>query len=83
MKRVKAACIRQTLVFQQKPEAGYSREYALKVNRGEVEHYIATLERTKTRYQIVSQAEEPDGSITVRVIKQYNDKAEVDEYFEQ
>lgn len=32
--------------------------------------------------QITKEAEQPDGSILVRVRKQYNDKADVKEYFE-
>ncbi len=81
MKRVKAACILQTLVFSQKPEMGYSRERALKYNLEEVEHYKATLERAKTKYQIVDTNEQEDGSVIVHVRKQYNDKADVSEYF--
>lgn len=81
MKRVKSACILQTLVFAQKPEMGYSKERALKLNMEEIEHYKATLERAKTRYQIIDTAELEDGSVEVRVRKQYNDKADVSEYF--
>ncbi len=81
MKRVKAACILQTLVFAQKPEMGYSKAHALKINHEEVEHYKAMLDRAQTRYRIVEEAEQEDGSIVVRVKKQYNDKADVSEYF--
>ncbi len=81
MKRVKAACILQTLVFAQKPEMGYGKERALKINQEEFEHYKATLERTKTKYQIIDTVEQEDGSIIVHVRKQYNDKADVSEYF--
>lgn len=81
MKRVKAACILQTLVFSQKPEIGYSKEYSLKINLEEFEHYKASLERTKTRYQIVNTAEQEDGSLVVWVRKQYNDKTDISEYF--
>lgn len=83
MKRVKAACIFQTLLFDQKPEMGYSREQALRINHDEIEHYKKSLERAKTRYQITETLEQEDGSVLVRVRKQYNDKAEVDEYFAQ
>ncbi len=81
MKRVKAACILQTLVFSQKPENGYPRERALKINHEEVEHYKNTLDRAKTRYIIVDETEQEDGSIVVHVKKQYNDKSDVSEYF--
>lgn len=82
MKRVKAACILQTLVFAQKPEMGYSRDQALKINQEEFEHYKTSLSRAKTRYQITDTAEQEDGSILVHVRKQYNDRADVSEYFQ-
>lgn len=81
MKRVKAACILQTLVFSQKEDAGLTREEALRLNREEVERYQKTLERTRTRYQILDETEQEDGSIQLHVRKQYNDKADVSEYF--
>ena len=81
MKRVKAACILQTLAFSQKPEMGYSKDRALQLNLEEVEHYKAALARTKTRYQIIDTAEQEDGSVVVHVRKQYNDTIAVSEYF--
>ena len=81
MKRVKAACILQTLVFSQKPDCGLTREQQLKINHNEVSHYKATMDRNRTRYQIVEETEQADGSVLVRVRKQYNDKADVSEYF--
>lgn len=81
MKRVKAACILQTLVFLQKEDCGLSHDQILAMNRQEVNRYKQTLEHSRTRYQIDSETEQPDGSIIVRVRKQYNDKAEVAEYF--
>ena len=81
MKRIKSAAILQTLVFSQKEEASLSPEQALKLNRAEFEHYKLTLERTRTRHQITDVTEQPDGSIIVQVRKQYNAKADVDEYF--
>ncbi len=81
MKRVKAACILQTLIFAQKPEFNYSKERALAINREEIEHYKKTLERAKTRYIITDTAEQEDGSIIIHVKKHYNDKTDVSEYF--
>lgn len=82
MKRVKAACILQTLVFAQKEDCGLSRASILEANRRDLENYKRTMERTHTRYQITSADELEDGSILVRVRKQYNDKADVSEYFQ-
>lgn len=81
MKRVKAACIYQTLVFQQKEDAFLSKEQILNMNRAEVRRYKDSMNRTHTRYQIAEETEQEDGSIIVRVRKQYNDKADVSEYF--
>lgn len=81
MKRVKAGCILQTLVFAQNPDSGFSRENALKMNLDEIEHYKALLERSGTRYQIIDTVEQEDGSVIVHVRKQYNDKADVSECF--
>lgn len=61
---------------------GYSRERALQINKEEIEHYKTTLERVKTRYQITDTVEQEDCSIVVHVRKQYNDNADVSEYFE-
>ena len=81
MKRVKAACIMQTLVFAQKDDCGLTREQQLKVNHDEVRRYKATMDRSHIRYQITEETEQADGSVLVHVRKQYNDKADVSEYF--
>ncbi len=81
MKRVKAACVLQTLIFAQKDDCGLTREQQYKVNCEEVERYKAAMDRARTRYQITEQTEQPDGSVLVLVRKQYNDRADVSEYF--
>lgn len=82
MKRVKAACIFQTLIFSQKDDLCFSKERILELNRDEVKRYKASLERTGTRYQITEETALDDGSVLVKVRKQYNDKADVSEYFD-
>lgn len=81
MKRVKAACIFQTLIFAQKEDCGLSCEQQLQINRGDVARYKESLNRSGTRYQITTETEQEDGSVLVHVRKQYNDKADVSEYF--
>ena len=39
------------------------------------------MDRVHTRYQITEETEREDGSVLVKVRKQYNDKADVSEYF--
>ena len=70
MKRVKAACICQTLHFMLKEDVAH--DYAVRLVQNEVAHYKKNLERNHTRYKIVEETAQPDGSILVKVIKQYN-----------
>lgn len=70
MKRIKAACICQTLHFMLKEDIEH--EQAVKLVREEVEHYKKTLERNGTQYKLVDVAEQPDGSVLLKIIKQYN-----------
>lgn len=70
MKRVKAACICQTLHFMLKEDVGHA--YAARQVKEEVEHYKKNLERNHTKYKILEETVQPDDSIIVKVIKQYN-----------
>ena len=82
MKRVRSACIMQTLVFCQREELCLTAENAVELNKAEYEKYKSDLEKTGTRYQILSEKEESNGSVAVKIRKQYNDKTDVSEYFE-
>jgi len=70
MKRIKAACICQTLHFLMKEDA--ERQWAAKQVQSEVENYKKGLERNRTRYKILEETVQPDGSVILKVIKQYN-----------
>lgn len=70
MKRIKSACICQTLQFMQKDDVEYDR--AAKWNKEEVEKYKKALERNRAQYKIIEEVEQSDGSIVIKVIKQYN-----------
>ena len=70
MKRIRAACICQTLHFFQKDHV--ELEYAAQAVQNEVMNYKKQLERNHVQYQIFSEVLQPDGSILLRIIKQYN-----------
>lgn len=70
MKRVQAACICQTLHFILKDDLEHG--LAAKQVQEEVAQYKKTLERNRVAYKIVETARQPDDSIVVKVIKQYN-----------
>ena len=70
MKRVKAACITQTLHFLLKEDIGH--EYAKKLVIDEVKKYKEQLDKNKTQYKILSEETQADGSIIIEIKKQYN-----------
>lgn len=70
MKRVNAACICQTLHFMLKD--GLAHSIAARQVREEVEYYKQALERNHTKHKIVDETTQEDGSVIVRIIKQYN-----------
>ena len=80
MKRVKAACICQTLHFLLKEDVGH--DYAVNLVKQEAENYQKDLIRKGIRFKIVEQQEQPDGSIMIKVIKQYK-SCPVGDYLEQ
>ena len=70
MKRVQAACICQTLHFFQKDEL--SKERNEKLTKEEVDKYKQSLEKNKIEYKILEETKQADGSLVIKVIKQYN-----------
>ncbi len=70
MKRVKAACICQTLQFSQNEDI--LPEYAEKMIKGMVSKYKKDLERKRVQYKVISEETQPDGSVILVIIKQYN-----------
>ena len=70
MKRIKSACLLQTVHFQITDDI--ARAAAERVVREEVAHYKAQLERNRTAYKIEEEAVQPDGSVIVKIRKQYN-----------
>ena len=70
MKRIKAACICQTLHFMHKEDV--EQKLAVAKVRDEVAAYKASLDRNRTKYRILEEKTEPDGSVILKIIKQYN-----------
>ncbi|MDE7218178.1 MAG: hypothetical protein K2O45_00915 [Oscillospiraceae bacterium] len=70
MKRIKAACLEQTIHFQLKD--GLAPEPARQQVRQEYESYKGQMDRRRTRYRIMEECEQPDGSLIVKIKKQNN-----------
>lgn len=64
MKRVKAACISQTLHFQLKEEI--PRDEANELVKQEFAHYKATPEKNHTKYKIVEEEKQSDDACVSR-----------------
>lgn len=70
MKRVKAACIIQTLHFLLKEEVGH--DFAVQLISEEVKKYKEQLNKNKVQYKILSEETQADGSVIIEIKKQYN-----------
>ena len=49
-----------------------NHDLAVKLVREEVDKYKMQLDRNRTQYKILSEAVEPDGSVIIEILKQYN-----------
>lgn len=70
MKRIKYACLEQTIHFMLKEDLRH--EDAVRGVQNDVQGYKMQLERSKTRYRIVSEEVQADGSVIIKIKKQYN-----------
>ncbi len=70
MKRITSACLEQTIHFQLKEELG--RETALAQVKDELAAYKAQLDKKRVQYRIISEEIQKDGSILLKIKKQYN-----------
>ena len=70
MKRVKAACICQTLHFMLKEDLDPA--LAARLVQDEVARYKRSLDGNRTKYRILEETLQSDGSVVIKLVKQYN-----------
>ncbi|MBU9727447.1 hypothetical protein [Diplocloster modestus] len=70
MKRIQSACLNQTIHFQLKDHIGQAA--AANHVKGEYENYKRQLERSHTKYKILEENTQNDGSIIIKIKKQLN-----------
>ena len=70
MKRIISACLEKTIHFQLKD--GIEKSIAVKNAKEDYETYKKQMERSNVKYKIVDEKEQPDGSIVIKIKKQYN-----------
>ncbi len=80
MKRIKAACICQTLHFLLKE--GTEPVLAQRLVQDEVAAYRKRLEVSGAKYRILSEEQQTDGSVILRIKKQYN-QSPVGDYLDE
>lgn len=79
MKRIKAACICQTLHFILKEDVAHS--LAERMVQEEVAQYKRRMEHSRIKFKILEETVQEDGSIMMKVVKQYN-QSPVGEYLD-
>lgn len=80
MKRIKAACICQTLHFLLKEDT--EPVLAQRLVQDEVAAYRKRLEVSGAKYRIFSEEQQTDGSVILRIKKQYN-QSPVGDYLDE
>ena len=79
MKRIKAACLMQTIIFQ--PKEGDTSDFAKQQVQKEYEHYKELMIRRGTKFEILEEISQANGSIIVKLKKQ-NNAQPVGDYFD-
>lgn len=80
MKRVKAACICQTLHFLLKEDTDPA--LARRLVQDEVTAYRKRLDVSGVKYRILSEEQQEDGSVILKIKKQYN-QSPVGDYLDE
>lgn len=71
MKRIKFACLEQTLHFMLK-EDGVEHDAAVKAVHYEVQNFKDQLTHKRIKYKIIDESVQPDDSVILKLKKQYN-----------
>lgn len=78
MKRIKAACLLQTVHFQ--INDGMASEYNKQAIQKEYESYKQAMSKRNVKFKILEEQVQPDGSLIIKIQKQNNQQA-VGDYF--
>lgn len=80
MKRIKAACITQTLHFECVGTVG--SELSKRKVKAEIERYKRKLDREHVKYKILSEDIQADGSVMMEIVKEYGINKPVGHYLD-
>ena len=73
MKRIKAACLTQTIHFQLRDNLPH--DAAVQAVQLEYEQYKRTMDRNGTRYRLLRAEPQADGSLIIEIKRQYNNQS--------
>lgn len=80
MKRIKAACITQTIHFSN--VEGNGSEYGRRKVQEEITRFKKRMDRRGTRYKILSEEVQEDGSVMIELVKEYENNKSVGNYLD-
>lgn len=80
MKRIKAACITQTILFINKDAWG--SDYSKRKVQEEIKRYKYRMDRENTRYKVISEEVQEDGSVIMEIVKEYGNRTAVGNYLD-
>lgn len=63
MKRIASACLKQTICFDTSNEANPKEDF---------KKFLVSLDKKRTKYKVVESQEAEDGSLIIKIKKQYN-----------
>lgn len=80
MKRIKAASITQTIVFTR--NGNEPKDYAERKVQEEIKRFKYRMDREKTRYKVISEEVQADGSVVLEIVKEYGSRTPVGTYLD-
>lgn len=80
MKRITAASITQIIVFSR--SRNEPKEYARRKVQEEIDRYKHRLNRENTRYKILSEEMQENGSVTMEIVKECGNRIPVGTYLD-
>ncbi len=80
MKRIKAACITQTVHFINKDVI--DTEYSKKKVQEEIKRYKYRMDRERTKYKVISEEVQEDGSVIMEIVREYGNNKPTGHYLE-
>lgn len=80
MKRIRAACITQTIHFINKDACG--SDYSKRKVQEEIKRYKYRMDRERTKYKVISEEVQEDGSVIMEIVREYGNNKPTGHYLD-